>query len=139
MADLLTPAQRQMLQDALDSVTDTLHKTPIKIIVPGVSLDIRRVNDDRPEVEYDVLCLVSANGDEHRENISGAQDVMEIEAKINIKDLQDVNLVDANKEFLFSEADSYLQYASIRYKIIAVSLEQFIVRIEARREPNKRV
>lgn len=132
LLNMLDPVTQAFLDSALNDATDTLHRRTVTLEVPELSLNIRQ-NAAAEYTPYTVEnVLVKAGSDEQREGVEGAQDVMEYEFKINLKDLDAVGLVGVPRELLFKGANCYVIYNEIRHKIISVSLEQFVVRIEAR-------
>lgn len=135
MADLLTPAEKAQIDQALLDAMNTLHRSPIKLFVKNQSLDIRQINKDATYTEYDLFTIVKEKNRQNDEGIEGSRDVDQIQTKFHRQDFIDLNLVGSNGELLFNSSESYFIYLGKQYRIVSVIQEDIAVRIEAESSP----
>ena len=135
MADLLTPAEKAQIDQALFDAMDTLHRSDIKLYVKLQNLDIRQTNGTATYAEYDLKTIIREVNKDNEEGVEGARDVNRFETKFHIQHLIDAGLADVNGVLLFNSAESYFIYKEKKHRIVAIVQEDIAVRIESESSP----
>lgn len=133
MADLLTPAEKAQIDQALQDAMNTLHRSPIKLFVKEQSLDIRQINTDVTYTEYDLFTIVKEKNRQNEEGVEGSRDVDQIQTKFHRQDF--IDLIGVDGQLLFNSSESYFIYLGRKYRIVSVIQEDIAVRIEAESSP----
>lgn len=135
MADLLSSLEVAQLQQGFLDSMNTLHRSPIKLFVKAISLDIRQINTGASYTEYDLKTIVKEKNKPNEEGVEGSRDIDQIQTKFHRQDFIDLSLIGLDGELLFNSSESYFTYLGRKYRIISVIQEDIAVRIQAESSP----
>lgn len=135
--DLLTTAQKALIQQGLLDAMNTNHQSSITLLIRGQSLDIMQ-SQIGAIIQYTLKTIVKEKRQINQEGVEGSRDINRIETKFHINDFQLLGLVALDGSLLFTSSNSSFIYKGEAYRITSVIQEDIAVRIEAESNPISR-